>query len=71
MAEEVSKLIQVRLSKPAIVRIERLKQASGDPTMKQLFLNALSTYETLKELPEGASIIIEKKDSTRERLVIP
>ena len=68
---EEEKPIQVRLGKPVLERIERVKRLSGASTTKEVFKNALTTYATLQELRDkDGSIIIEHKGK-RVRIVLP
>ena len=64
------KLIQIRVSGSAADKIEHIKEVSGDST-KQLILNALATYGTLKDLPPGAEVVIEMPDGSKKSLILP
>ncbi len=71
MADD-NKLVQVRFSEPMMERIKELQNISGNETMKQLFMDALATYETLKGAQtKGDAVIIEHKDGKRERVIVP
>lgn len=70
--EKTEKLIQVRFSKPVLDRIEHIQNISGDISLKQLLMNALATYETLKESQlEGSKVVVESKGGKRERVIVP
>lgn len=71
MAEE-GKLVQIRFSEPVLKQIEELRNESGNISMRQFFLNALSSYEVLKKAQnEGNSIFIQRQGGKRDRILLP
>lgn len=68
---ENRKLLQVRVTKTAIKKLNGIKEETGATSMGEVIRDAVSTYAALITLKRsGGKILIEKNDTTKE-LILP
>jgi hypothetical protein len=67
----MKKIIQMKLNQSTIYKVEELKFRLKEKNRTQIVVEAITLYlEIVKAIQDGAKIIIEYKDGTRERLVL-
>jgi hypothetical protein len=67
------KEITVKIRGNAVSQLENLKAADNTHTSAEIVRNALKTYKALQSFkdPQDESIIIERPDGTRVKLILP
>jgi hypothetical protein len=67
----MKQLIQMKLNESTIWKVEELKEIFGEDNRTQLVAEGISVYlELAKAMKGGSKIVLEKKDGTRERLIL-
>ena len=67
----MKQLVQMKLSEKTIERVEELKKLLDEENRTQLVSEGISLYlEIAKALKNGAKVVIENKDGTREKLLL-
>lgn len=67
----MKQLIQMKLNENTINKVEELKKLLKEENRTQLVAEGIAVYlELAKAINDGAKIVLEKKDGTKERLLL-
>jgi hypothetical protein len=64
-------LIQMKLNENTINKVEELKLLLKEDNRTQLVAEGIAVYlELTKAIQDGSKVVLEKKDGTKERLIL-
>jgi hypothetical protein len=67
----MKQLIQMKLNESTICKVEELKQIFREDNRTQLVAEGISVYlELARAMKDGSKILLEKRDGTKERLIL-
>jgi hypothetical protein len=66
---KMKQLVQMKLSEKTLEKVEKLKEMLGEDNRTKIVSESITLYlEIAKALKQGAKVVIENKDGSREKL---